>query len=48
MYDDERFKECSYKGMRIYDLISSRNEGIYEGMKIVECRIISRENILYG
>ena len=47
MYDDERFKECSYKGMRIYDLISSRNEGIYEGMMIVEYRIISRENIKY-
>ena len=45
MYVDDRFKECSYKGMRIYDLISSRKEGIYEGMIMVEYRIISRENI---
>ena len=48
MYDDDRFKECSYKGMRIYDSISSRKEGIYEGMMIVEYRIISRYNIKYG
>ena len=47
MYDDDRFKEYSYKGMRIYDLISSRNEGIYEGMMIVDYRFISRENIKY-
>ena len=47
MYDDERFKECSYKGMRIYDLIASRNEGIYEGLMIVEYRIISRDKIKY-
>ena len=47
MYDDDRFKECSYKRMRIYDSISSRKEGIYEGMMIVEYRIISRDNIKY-
>ena len=47
MYADDRFKECSYKEMRIYDSISSRKEGIYEGMMIVEYRIISRDNIKY-
>ena len=35
------------KEMRIYDLIASRNEGIYEGVMIVEYRIISRDNIKY-
>ena len=45
MYGDDRFKEYSYKGMGIYDLILSRNEGIYEGMMIVDYRLISRESL---
>ena len=47
MYGDDRFKEYSYKGMRIYDLILSWNEGIYEGMMIVDYRLISTENIKF-